>query len=42
MIDILVAKGGHQLAEAVSTIDRYIRQGLYTLAIDEAHATGVL
>lgn len=39
MVDILVAKGGHRLAEAVSTIDRYIRQGLYTLAIDEAQAT---
>jgi len=39
MVDLLVAKGGHQLAEAVASIDRYIRQGLYTLAIDEAHYT---
>ncbi|MCA9883197.1 MAG: tetratricopeptide repeat protein [Anaerolineae bacterium] len=39
MVDLLVAKGGHQLAEAVGSIDRYIRQGLYTLAIDEAHYT---
>jgi tetratricopeptide (TPR) repeat protein len=37
IVDFLVAKGGDELAESVARIDRYIRQGLYTLAIDEAH-----
>jgi tetratricopeptide (TPR) repeat protein len=37
MIDIIVTGGGGGLPETVSTIDRYMRQGLYTLAIDEAH-----
>ena len=37
VVDFLVAKGGDDLAEAVSAIDRYIRAGLYTLAMDAAH-----
>lgn len=36
-VEILVAKGGDDLAEIVSSIDRYIRLGYYTLAMDEAH-----
>ncbi|MBC8098318.1 MAG: tetratricopeptide repeat protein, partial [Armatimonadetes bacterium] len=35
--DFLTASGSDELTETVSRIDRYIRQGLYTLAIDEAH-----
>jgi tetratricopeptide (TPR) repeat protein len=37
LIDILTAQRGDQLTDAISTIDRYMRRGLYTLAIDEAH-----
>jgi tetratricopeptide (TPR) repeat protein len=37
VIDFLIAKGSDDLAEGVYAIDRYIRQGLYTLAMDEAH-----
>ncbi len=37
IVDFLVAKGGDELAESVSRIDRYIRQGLFTLAMDESH-----
>jgi tetratricopeptide (TPR) repeat protein len=37
VVDFLVAKGGDELAESVSRIDRFIRQGLYTLAMDECH-----
>lgn len=37
IVDFLVAKGGDELAESVSRIDRYIRQGFFTLAMDEAH-----
>lgn len=38
LVDILTTSGSDTgLPEAVSTIDRYIRQGLYTLAMDEAH-----
>jgi tetratricopeptide (TPR) repeat protein len=37
LVDFLVAKGGDELAQSVSFIDRCIRQGLFTLAMDEAH-----
>lgn len=37
LLEILSAKGGDALADTVSMIDRYIRQGLYVLAMDEAH-----
>lgn len=37
LIDFLGAAGGEILAESVSMIDRFIRQGLYVLAMDEAH-----
>lgn len=37
VVDFLIAKGSDDLADLVSSIDRYIRQGLYTLAMDEAH-----
>src|SRR5262249_1533364 len=37
VVDILVASQGDRLTESVSLIDKYMRQGLYTLAIDEAH-----
>jgi len=37
LVELLVAKGGDELTESVSNIDRYIRQGLYTLAMDESH-----
>lgn len=37
LIDILTAQHGDVLAEAVAHIDRYIRQGMYVLAMDEAH-----
>lgn len=38
LIDILTTSGGDSgLPEMITTIDRYIRQGLYTLAMDEAH-----
>jgi tetratricopeptide (TPR) repeat protein len=35
--DFLIASGSDELTETVSKIDRYIRQGLFTLAMDEAH-----
>ncbi|MBC8170467.1 MAG: tetratricopeptide repeat protein [Anaerolineae bacterium] len=35
--DFLTASGSDELTESVSRIDRYIRQGLFTLAMDEAH-----
>jgi tetratricopeptide (TPR) repeat protein len=35
--EILASEGGDRLTEAVSSIDRYTRQGLLTLAMDEAH-----
>lgn len=37
VIDILLADGGDKLAQSVAIIDRYMRQSLYTLAMDEAH-----
>lgn len=37
LIDILTAQHGDELADAVAHIDRYIRQGMYVLAMDEAH-----
>jgi tetratricopeptide (TPR) repeat protein len=37
VLEILLADGGDQLAQSVATIDRYMRQNLYTLAMDEAH-----
>jgi tetratricopeptide (TPR) repeat protein len=37
VVDILVASRGDKLTESVSLIDKYMRQGLLTLAIDEAH-----
>jgi tetratricopeptide (TPR) repeat protein len=35
--DFLTASGSDELTETVTRIDRYIRQALYTLAMDEAH-----
>ncbi len=35
--DFLTASGSDELTETVTRIDRYIRQGFYTLAMDEAH-----
>jgi tetratricopeptide (TPR) repeat protein len=35
--EILVASHGDELTEAISRIDRYYRQNLLTLAMDEAH-----
>jgi len=35
--DILVASHGDELTEAISRIDRYYRQNLLTLAMDESH-----
>jgi tetratricopeptide (TPR) repeat protein len=37
LVDILTAERGDKLSNAVSLIDRYVRRGLYTLAMDEAH-----
>ena len=37
VVDILVASQGTELTESVSLIDKYMRQGLFILAIDEAH-----
>lgn len=38
LIDILTTSSSDSgLPEMITTIDRYIRQGLYTLAMDEAH-----
>jgi tetratricopeptide (TPR) repeat protein len=39
LIDILTTSGSESgLPEIITKIDRYIRQGLYTLAMDEAHS----
>lgn len=35
--DFLIASGSDELTETVSRIDRFIRQGLLTLAMDESH-----
>jgi tetratricopeptide (TPR) repeat protein len=37
VIDILSAARGDKLTESVALMDRYMRQGLFTLAMDEAH-----
>lgn len=37
VIDILMATHGDKLTQSVLLIDRYMRQGLFTLAMDEAH-----
>jgi tetratricopeptide (TPR) repeat protein len=37
VIDILVAQHGDRLTHSMDMINRYMRQGLTTLAIDEAH-----
>jgi tetratricopeptide (TPR) repeat protein len=37
VIDILAAERGDKLTESVTLIDRFMRQGMYTLAMDEAH-----
>ncbi len=37
VVDFLVARGSDDLADIVSSIDRYIRQGYYTLAMEESH-----
>lgn len=37
VLDILAAARGDKLTEAVATIDRYLRRGQLTLAMDEAH-----
>lgn len=37
VVDILVTSRSDELTASVSTIDRFIRQGLLTLAMDEAH-----
>lgn len=37
IVDILTAAHGDKLTESVTLIDRYMRQGLLTLAMDEAH-----
>ncbi|MEZ4671494.1 MAG: tetratricopeptide repeat protein [Anaerolineae bacterium] len=37
VVDILVANRSNELTEAVARIDRFMRQGLFILAIDEAH-----
>lgn len=37
VVDILVATRSDDLTDSVSMIDRYLRQGLFTLAMDEAH-----
>lgn len=36
IIDILAAERGDKLTESVALIDRYMRQGMFTLAMDEA------
>ncbi len=35
LVDYITVKDGGNLAELISAIDRYIKQGLYTLAMDE-------
>jgi tetratricopeptide (TPR) repeat protein len=37
LLDILTAQRGDKLTESISLIDRFVRRGLYTLAMDEAH-----
>jgi tetratricopeptide (TPR) repeat protein len=37
VLDILAAERGDKLTESVTLIDRYMRQGLFVLAMDEAH-----
>ena len=37
LIDILIAEEGDRLTQSITLIDRYSRQGLLTLAMDEAH-----
>ncbi len=37
VIDILTAEQGDRLTQSITLIDRYTRQGLLTLAMDEAH-----
>jgi tetratricopeptide (TPR) repeat protein len=37
LVDFLETEGADELAELVAAIDRYIRQNLLTLAMDEAH-----
>lgn len=37
LLDILQTEGGDRLTQSISVIDRYMRQGLLTLAMDEAH-----
>lgn len=37
LLEILSVKGGDVIADTVAMIDRYIRQGLYVLAMDETH-----
>ncbi|NDJ61088.1 MAG: tetratricopeptide repeat protein [Chloroflexi bacterium] len=37
VVDILSEKSGSKLTEAIGRMDRYLRSGLYTLAMDEAH-----
>ncbi|MEO8397700.1 MAG: tetratricopeptide repeat protein, partial [Chloroflexota bacterium] len=37
VIDILIAQEGDKLTQSIAMIDRYMRQGLFTLAMDEAH-----
>ncbi|HUN10342.1 MAG TPA: tetratricopeptide repeat protein [Aggregatilineales bacterium] len=37
VVDLLVASQGDVLTEQIGRIDRYLRQGLLTLAMDEAH-----
>jgi tetratricopeptide (TPR) repeat protein len=37
VLDILTAQRGDKLTESVALMDRYMRQGMYTVAIDEAH-----
>jgi len=39
LISVFMQEGGERLPEAITTIENYIRQGLYTLAMDEAHYT---
>ena len=37
VVEILVTSNSDKLTQSVSAIDRYLRQSLYTLALDEAH-----
>ncbi len=37
LIDILTAQHSDKLTESIALIDRYVRRGLFTLAMDEAH-----